>query len=86
MLNFDSFIQIMANDRSYCMIPPETSAQDVINVLHEALLKNAEPPMSMTQEQKNTWVLNELLSKYSRQYNKKLLRERKKRINPDEGY
>ena len=86
MNNLDNFIETMADDRSHCLIPPETSAQEVVNILYEALLKNEQPPMPMTQEQKNTWVLNELLSKYSRKYNRQLLKARKARINPNEGY
>ena len=86
MLNAKQFIDIMGSDRTYGMVPDEIEAQDVVNILQEVLLKNEHSPMQINDKQNNTFVLHEILMKYSHRYRKTVFSLHKKAQNPDEGY
>ena len=86
MSNKEMFIERIANDRSHCFMPPATTAEEALKVLHECLLNGEEPSMPMNEEQMNTWIVHMLLTKYSRKYGRAVFRARKSKINPNEGY
>lgn len=86
MLDQEMFINLVAGDRSHCFLPPETSAEDVLRVLHECLLNGEKPVMPLTEGQMNTWIAHTLLTKYSHKYERKVSKARKALINPEEGY
>ena len=86
MSSQEMFIERMANDRSYCLMPPETTAEEALKILHEVLLNGTKPSMPMNEEQMNTWIVHTLLTKYSFKYDRAVFKARQERINPNEGY
>ena len=86
MMDVNQFIEIMGKDRSCGLIPPEIDAQSALNILQEVLLSGAHSPVSLNEAQNNSYVLHHLLSRYSRKYDKAVLKIKKENINPNEGF
>ena len=86
MMTANQFIEMMGKDRSCSLLPPEIDAQSALNILQEILLKGEHSPMKLTAEQNNTYVVHQILSRYSRKYERAVFKIKKANINPDEGF